>query len=86
MGLLEIETHAVRAFDSDTRHIGELGPVFEAALAHQLVVTEAHILGTHGFAVGKGCPGVDIETQPGVLRSALHAPGDQAIDGVGLIE
>lgn len=83
---LEVEAHAVRAFHNDGGNIGELGAVLEAALAHQQLEGKAYVLGAHRLAIGEGGARVDLETQPGIVRAALHAPGDQAVDGVGLIE
>ncbi len=83
---LEVEAHAVRAFHDDGGDIGELGAVLEAALAHQQLEGEAYVLGAHRLAIGECGARVDLETQPGILRATLHAPGDQAVDGVGFIE
>ncbi|MNN67839.1 hypothetical protein D3C81_1834970 [compost metagenome] len=62
VGLLEVEAHAVGAFDSHPSDIGELGAVFEAAFAHQQLKGETHVFGAHRFAVGEGGAWVDFET------------------------
>ncbi|MNN29521.1 hypothetical protein D3C81_1431290 [compost metagenome] len=82
----EVEAHALRAFHGHAGNIGELGTVLEAALAHQQFEGEAYVLGAHRLAIGEGGTRVDFKAQPGIIRAALHAPGDQAVDGVGFIE
>ncbi|MNO86434.1 hypothetical protein D3C76_778300 [compost metagenome] len=83
---LEVEAHMAGIFDGDPGNVGELGAVLQAALAHQQVEGKAHIFGTYRLAIGEGGTRVDFETQPGIVRPALHAPGDQAIDAVRLVE
>lgn len=86
MGLFEIETHLPRTLDRDLGDLGELGAIAQTAFVHQQVEGKAHVLGAHRLAIGERRARVDLNAQPGVLWTTLHAPSNQTIDGVGLIE
>ncbi|MNP68399.1 hypothetical protein D3C76_1643490 [compost metagenome] len=86
MRLLEIKAHALRAFYCHLGDFSELGAEFQAALAHQQLKGKTHILGTYRLAIGKGRARIEVKAQPGIVRSTLHATGDQPINGIRLIE
>ncbi|MNC19470.1 hypothetical protein D3C75_674030 [compost metagenome] len=59
---LQVESHAVQAFHGHAGHVGKLGTVLEAALAHQQFEGETNVFGAHRLAIGEGGAWVDVET------------------------